>query len=243
MRDLEVRTSREARSPQARLRTAAAIALTAAMVGALAAFGGIGYAASSASNAVKVVVHLVQLERPHKIGSVSAAADQYGKVVLCHRGHEIKVAEQAVPAHLAQGDTFGACPTYAGHIKVPAGRKTIDLSKNRKSVIVYAPLGNHTIRTSSSHDIVRTGVGDNKIFSGGNDKIYTGHGNNTIVDRGGHDVIFAGPGRNVIHIRNGRPDFLSCTKGGHDVVYADPANVDYVSAGCTIVYRAPFRRP
>ena len=30
---------------------------------------------------------------------------------VCHKGREISVAPQAVPAHLAHGDSLGACPT------------------------------------------------------------------------------------------------------------------------------------
>jgi hypothetical protein len=43
-----------------------------------------------------------------------AAETPPGKVVLCHNGHEIAVAEPAVPAHLAQGDTLGACSAPVG---------------------------------------------------------------------------------------------------------------------------------
>ena len=48
-------------------------------------------------------------------GSVASAQYQYGKVTICHvagksgRGVTITVAASAVPAHLAHGDTLGAC--------------------------------------------------------------------------------------------------------------------------------------
>lgn len=32
------------------------------------------------------------------------------KVAICHKGHTLSVAEAAVAAHLAHGDTLGACP-------------------------------------------------------------------------------------------------------------------------------------
>lgn len=36
-------------------------------------------------------------------------AEHLDKVVICHKGHTIKVDESAVAAHLAHGDTLGAC--------------------------------------------------------------------------------------------------------------------------------------
>jgi hypothetical protein len=41
----------------------------------------------------------------------SSHGKQYGhhKVVLCHKGHTIRVAPPAVKAHLRHGDTLGAC--------------------------------------------------------------------------------------------------------------------------------------
>ena len=48
---------------------------------------------------------------------VSAAQYQYGKMTICHRTKSkknpmvtINVSQNAVPAHLAHGDTQGACP-------------------------------------------------------------------------------------------------------------------------------------
>ena len=37
------------------------------------------------------------------------------KVTLCHNGHNITVSENAVPAHLAHGDTLGPCTGSGGH--------------------------------------------------------------------------------------------------------------------------------
>jgi hypothetical protein len=41
----------------------------------------------------------------------SSHGKQYGhhKVVLCHKGHTIRVAPPAVKAHLRHGDKLGAC--------------------------------------------------------------------------------------------------------------------------------------
>jgi LPXTG-motif cell wall-anchored protein len=53
------------------------------------------------------------------IGVAPAAAGSDDKVVICHippgnpeNAHTIVVSENALPAHLAHGDTEGPCPTY-----------------------------------------------------------------------------------------------------------------------------------
>lgn len=107
------------------LRFAFAGGLTAAMLVALAAVGGLGYAASSVSEAVHAVTKVVAPAKAGKpTASASSAAAQYGaKVTLCHKGHKITVAQSAVPAHLRQGDTRpvnGKCP--AGKFR-PAGSR------------------------------------------------------------------------------------------------------------------------
>lgn len=41
----------------------------------------------------------------------SAYQYQYGKTTICHKGEStITVADEALPAHLAHGDTIGPCP-------------------------------------------------------------------------------------------------------------------------------------
>jgi hypothetical protein len=103
-----------------RFRVGVAIAVTAALVGATAAFGGYGAAESSATHAVRAVEHVVVTKKPattklaqpkpqESTRSVSAA-NQYQKVTMCHDNHvTIEVGEDAVPAHLAHGDTLGEC--------------------------------------------------------------------------------------------------------------------------------------
>jgi hypothetical protein len=67
--------------------------------------GGVGYAASILG-----------------VSSSEPVAAQYppAKVTICHHTHSAKnpfvtitISERAVPAHLAHGDTIGACPTQA----------------------------------------------------------------------------------------------------------------------------------
>jgi hypothetical protein len=54
-------------------------------------------------------------------GSASASAKE-PKVTICHKGREtITVAQSAVPAHQAHGDTLGACGTSTGPSPSPSG--------------------------------------------------------------------------------------------------------------------------
>src|SRR4051794_9529084 len=107
-----------------------AVALTAAMLVVAAVMGGVGYAASSVTHAAHAVAVVFKFT-PHNVGSISAAEAQYGKVTLCHNGHEITVSQNAVPAHLAQGDTIGKCPVFAPPILGTAADDTLDLSSTR----------------------------------------------------------------------------------------------------------------
>jgi hypothetical protein len=92
-----------------RLRSASrlsfAAALTVFMLGTLASFGGLGYAASSTKGAFKKVS---ALEGPS--AARTPASDQYvEKVTICHNGHTISISQSALAAHLRHGDTIGPC--------------------------------------------------------------------------------------------------------------------------------------
>ena len=97
----------------ARLSFAAAI--TVFMLGTLASFGGLGYAASSTKDAFVAVKKVVAPSRPQAAGD-TAAADQYQpqKVTICHKGHTITISRSALPAHLRHGDTVGPCGGVLG---------------------------------------------------------------------------------------------------------------------------------
>jgi hypothetical protein len=109
------------RPARRRLNLGLAFALTAALTVAFALTGGIGYAASAASKGTNAITGLVSAENSAKVKgqqSKGASAKQYGqKVLICHippgnpdNAHTISVAQAAVPAHLAHGDTLGPCP-------------------------------------------------------------------------------------------------------------------------------------
>ena len=85
------------------------------MLGTLASFGGLGYAASSTKGAFVAVKKVVAPSRPQAAGN-TAAADQYQpqKVTICHKGHTITISRSALPAHLRHGDTVGPCGGVAG---------------------------------------------------------------------------------------------------------------------------------
>jgi hypothetical protein len=94
-------------------------ALTVLILGTVGAFGGLGYAASSTTSVVNVVKRAVAPSKPQLVQR-SAAQDQYKpkKVTICHRTGSgkrvtITISENALPAHLAHGDTVGPCPTTA----------------------------------------------------------------------------------------------------------------------------------
>jgi hypothetical protein len=102
-----------------RLRTASRLsfagAITVLMLGTLASFGGLGYAASSTKGAFVAVKRVVAPTRPQSARH-TAAADQYQpqKVTICHKGHTITIAKAALPAHLRHGDTIGPCGSVLG---------------------------------------------------------------------------------------------------------------------------------
>ena len=82
-----------------------AAALTVFMLGTLASFGGLGYAASSTKGAFKKVS---ALEGPS--AARTPASDQYvEKVTICHNGHTISISQSALAAHRRHGDTIGPC--------------------------------------------------------------------------------------------------------------------------------------
>jgi hypothetical protein len=239
VRSLEARIAAE-RTPApssrgARGRFGLAVALTAALLVVAAVMGGVGYAASSVGHAAHAVAVVFKFS-PHTVGQVSAAADQYGKVTVCHRGHEISVSQDALAAHLAQGDTIGKCPVYAPPVQGTAGNDSINLKNSRANSVIVDTKGDNTIVTNNKDNKVTTGAGNDKITTGkGANLVKSGAGADTIVSKG-KDTIFAGAGNDTINVRNGKANFVNCGPG-RDVVIADSAKLDYVANNCEVVRR------
>ena len=91
-------------------RLGVAVALTAAMLAALGAFGGLGYAANGVEHAVNAAAHVVVPNNAAAVPTISesSAMAQY-KVALCFHNHTLNVDSHAVHALTANGATVGAC--------------------------------------------------------------------------------------------------------------------------------------
>jgi hypothetical protein len=90
-------------------RLGVAVALTAAMLAALGAFGGLSYAANGVAHAVNAAAHVVVPDKTNMPTiSESSAMAQY-KVAMCFHNHTINVDSHAVHALTANGATVGAC--------------------------------------------------------------------------------------------------------------------------------------
>ena len=57
-----------------------------------------------------LVIALVSVVSFAATQAIVAAPGGVEKVIICHKGNTITVAETAWPAHLAHGDLHGACP-------------------------------------------------------------------------------------------------------------------------------------
>jgi hypothetical protein len=131
LRALESRMSGDRyRRPARSLRVGLVGALTVAMLVSLAAFGGLGYAATGVSHAVTAATHVVA--PAHKSAPAKKAAParpaqpltsaqvQY-LVTMCFHGHTIRVDSHAVRILERLGATIGAC----GGERTPPVAKTV----------------------------------------------------------------------------------------------------------------------
>lgn len=92
-------------------------ALTVLVVGSLASFGALGSTTTSTKHSIVAIKTAWTRSRP-QVARNTAAADQYApaKVTICHNGHTIVINRSALPAHLREGDTSGACQAVAAGV-------------------------------------------------------------------------------------------------------------------------------
>jgi hypothetical protein len=95
--------------------------LTVLVLGTLASFGGLGYAASGTEHAVRTMKQVVAPSGPQIVQSAAQAQYAQPKVTVCHNGHTITISKAALPAHLRQGDTAGACGVAGASVQRFAG--------------------------------------------------------------------------------------------------------------------------
>ncbi len=178
------------------VRVGALVALTATMLALVGAFGGFSYAANA-------------------VNELSSAQAVYNKVLVCHKGHEINVDENAVPAFLSQGDTLGACPAAFAPPVIGTG-------------------GSDTLNAGNGAKKVSGGGGDDVIKGGnGNQRLSGGDGNDTITaGKKGHAVIYGGSGDDTIFAHNGQSDFVD-GGSGHNTCHVDK-KLDIVK-NCAVV--------
>lgn len=225
---LEDRVREEGRSRAGFRRLGLALALTAALVVALAAVGGLGQAASTVTHAIKTATRIVAPVRQARPAQqdVSAAADQYRRVTICHRGSEITVDENAVPAHVAHGDTIGACPTFTAPQVVTQSNVTLNTG----------PQNNLIILRGAGNNVVNSGAGNDNIRGGrGNDRLNGGRGNDRLVGGAGRDVLRGGRGNDVLDGRDGRGGDVLDGGPGFDVCLGDTGD-RFIS--CEIIRRS-----
>lgn len=190
---LEAHVREHDRSRAGFRRLGLALAFTLTLVVGLASVGGIGLAADTLKQTVETAKRIVTPVIVQKPKQGTAAADQYGKVMLCHRGHEIVVDQSAVASHVAHGDTIGPCP-------------------NRTSQTIGTDASDQ-ITTGAGNDIVRAG--------GGDDRVSAGAGNDLLVGGAGRDVLLGGPGSDVLDGRDGRGGDVLDGGPGFDVCLGD----------------------
>jgi hypothetical protein len=103
--------------PAGSLRIAFAGGLTAALLVALASFGGLGYAAAGVSSVASSVQRATGTEEPRTVAGSAAQAQYVARITICHNTGSatnptvtITISESALPAHRRHGDTIGPCP-------------------------------------------------------------------------------------------------------------------------------------
>jgi hypothetical protein len=138
---LEANRRRPARS---QLRLGLAVAVSTAMLVALASFGALGYAASGVTHAVKSAAQVVSpSSQKGPSSAISSARAQY-LVDLCFHGHTIRVDSHAVNALIAAGAKPGACSGGAFRPATARARmcfKGVNVVVAKKDVLALTKIG------------------------------------------------------------------------------------------------------
>jgi hypothetical protein len=99
-----------------------AVAFSAAAVAALAATGGLSYAASGVTHAADAAVHVVApATKAAPRGSLGSAQAQY-KVAVCYHGHTLEVDSHAAGVLIRNGGSAGSC---SGGSFAPAAKQQV----------------------------------------------------------------------------------------------------------------------
>jgi hypothetical protein len=101
--------SHSARPAARSFRLGLAAAVTVAMVVALAAFGGLGYAATGVTHTLRAAVHAVAPAHKAKPSSPANAARAQYFVTMCLKGQTIQVDSHAQDGITTAGGKTGAC--------------------------------------------------------------------------------------------------------------------------------------
>jgi hypothetical protein len=113
---IETTIERSAPTSHLRARLAVGATLTAVMVAAVAAVGGVSAAASGVGHAVRSLTGLTGTHAPRVVDRTSAG-HQYGHLIkICHHGRVIAISASALPAHLALGDFTVPLSSVVGSI-------------------------------------------------------------------------------------------------------------------------------
>jgi hypothetical protein len=122
-----------------------AAAVTAAMLVAVAAFGGLGYAASSVKEAVQTAVQAAVPVKANEPQQSSAEAQYGAKVTICHvtpngKQHNITISQNAVASFLRTHphDYLGSC----GALRPQGAKPNVCVRlAPRKFVAIWVPPG------------------------------------------------------------------------------------------------------
>jgi hypothetical protein len=125
------------------LRLGLAGAVTATMLVALGAFGGLGYAATSVTHAVKAATHVVApASKAAPKAPIGSAQTQYF-VTLCFAKHTIQVDSHAVSVLVGLGASRGACggaqtPPVANTVVVCIKGQNVRVTPANKKALIKA---------------------------------------------------------------------------------------------------------